>query len=240
MNVLLIQNCFTEGFGLYESIIKRIASKVEVIHPYRDDPFPNVQSTDAVVVGGTPISVYDFTSYPFLQREFDFLKAVLGKNIPSLGICFGAQLLSLAMGGTVTQNPQKEIGVYVVELTESGKTDPTLKGFPPRFPVLQWHQDTFSVPPNAELLVTGQTCRNQMFRAGNSIGVQFHLEIGSKEADNWCIAYAEELHSFGKRRNDISAELEVVEKQMTLLAEKIILNFLNTIKEDTYDSRYRS
>lgn len=240
MNVLLIQNCSTEGFGLYESVLRRIASKVEEVHPYRDDPFPDVRSLDAVVVGGTPISAYNFNGYPFLQREFDFLKAVLDKNIPCLGICFGAQLLSLALGGTVTQNPQKEIGVYEVELTESGKTDPSLKGFPPLFPVFQWHQDTFSVPPNAELLVAGQICRNQMFRAGNAIGVQFHLEIGSKEADSWCTAYAEKLRSFGKRRDEILDEVKAMEKQMAMLTEKLMLNFMSTIKEDTYDSRNRS
>jgi GMP synthase (glutamine-hydrolysing) len=240
MNVLLIQNCSTEGFGLYESVLRRIASKVDVTHPYRNDPFPNLQGLDAIIIGGTPISVYYLEEYSFLQREFDFLKAVLTMNIPCLGICFGAQLLSLALGGKVTRNPQKEIGISEVELTPAGRINPSLKGFPLRFTVFQWHQDTFSVPPNAELLVTGQTCRNQIFRAGNAIGVQFHLEIGSKEADSWCSVYAEELKSFGKRREDISAEFKTVEKQMTMLAEKLMLNFMSTIKEDTHDSRNRS
>ncbi|MGB8657611.1 MAG: type 1 glutamine amidotransferase [Candidatus Zixiibacteriota bacterium] len=225
MNVLLIHNCITEGFGLYETILRPIASKVKAIHPYRGDLFPNVHGIDTVIVGGTPISAYHLGNHPFLQQEFSFLKEVIAANVPCLGICFGAQLLSLALGGTVIRSPQKEIGVYEAELTESGTTDPSLKGFPRRFPVFQWHQDTFSVPPNAELLVTGRTCRNQMFRAGNAVGVQFHLETGSKEADSWCTAYAEELQSFGKRRDDISVECEAAEKQMALLAERMITNF---------------
>ena len=53
MNVLLIQNCSTEGFGHYETTLKRIASKVQVVHQYRGDPFPNVRGVDAVIVGGT-------------------------------------------------------------------------------------------------------------------------------------------------------------------------------------------
>jgi GMP synthase (glutamine-hydrolysing) len=228
MNVLLIQNCSTEGFGLYETTLRRIASKVEVVHPYRGDPFPNIRGIDAIVVVGTQVSAYHLERHAFLQEEFAFLKAVLVKNIPCLGICFGAQLLALALGGTVTRNPQMEIGVYEVELTDAGKTDPSLKGFPARFPVFQWHGDTFSVPPNAELLAVGDTCRNQMFRAGNAIGVQFHLEIGSKEANNWCNAYVEELHSFGKRKDEIIAEVEAIERQMEVLAEKLMLNFTSS------------
>lgn len=233
MNILLIQNCSIEGFGLYETTLRRTASKVEVIHPYRGDPFPNVRELDAVVVGGTPVSAYHLERHAFLQKEFDFLKAVLAKDIPCLGICFGAQLLSLALGGTVSRNPQIEIGVYEVELTDAGKTNRSLRGFPARFPVFQWHGDTFSIPPNAQLLAVGHTCRNQMFRAGNAIGVQFHLEIGSKEANSWCSAYAEELQSFGKQKEEIVAEVEAVEKQMAMLAERMILNFTSCSQLDS-------
>jgi GMP synthase (glutamine-hydrolysing) len=226
MNVLLIQNCSAERFGLYETTLKRITSKAQVIHPYRGESFPNVQTLDVVVAGGTSISAYHLERHAFLQKELGFLKAALAENVPCLGICFGAQLLSLALGGTVTRNPQMEIGVYEMELTNAGKIDPSLKGFPARFPVFQWHGDTFSVPPNAELLVVGNICRNQMFRTGNAIGVQFHLEIGSKDANNWCSAYAEELQSFGKRKDEIITEVEKVEKQMTMLAERMMLNFM--------------
>ena len=34
MSILLIQNTSTEGFELYESALKRIDFKVDVIHPY--------------------------------------------------------------------------------------------------------------------------------------------------------------------------------------------------------------
>jgi GMP synthase-like glutamine amidotransferase len=183
MNFILIQNCSTEGFGLYETTLRRIASKVEVVHPYRGDPFPNIRGVDAVLVSGTPVSAYHLDNHLYLQKEYDFLKAIIDQNIPCLGICFGAQLLALALGGNVSRNREREIGVYDVQLTESGKIDPSLKGFPLHFPVFQWHGDTFLVPPNAELLAFGHPCKNQMFRAGNSIGVQFHLEIGSKETD---------------------------------------------------------
>jgi GMP synthase-like glutamine amidotransferase len=85
MNVLLIQNCSTEGFGLYETILSRIASKVEVIYPYRGDSFPNVRTLDAIIVGGTPVSAYHLDNHLYLQKEYDFLKAVIDQNIPCLG-----------------------------------------------------------------------------------------------------------------------------------------------------------
>jgi GMP synthase (glutamine-hydrolysing) len=240
MHVLLIQNCSTEGFGLYETFLKQRDFNVEILHPYRGDPFHNAKDIDAVIIGGTPVSASRLANHPYLLNELVFLKVVIAKNIPCLGICFGAQLLSLALGGEVTQNPQKEIGIYEVELTQTGKIDPVLKGFPARFPVFQWHSDTFSVPLHGELLAKGQACRNQMFRLGKSVGIQFHLEIDSPEADRWCSEYAEELKSFGKSREDISAEFKPVEKQMAELAEKLISNFMSQIMEDTYDTRNRS
>jgi GMP synthase (glutamine-hydrolysing) len=233
MKVLLIQNCSVEGFGFYEVVLRRIASDVKVIHPYRGEPFPGARDFDAVIIGGTPVSAYLWETHPYLREEHSFLKTIIAEDIPCLGICFGAQLLSLILGGTVTNSLRKEIGIYQIELTEFGKNDPCLTGFPARFSVFQWHGDTFFVPPLANLLAVGQTCRNQMFRLGRAVGVQFHLEIDSQEAGSWCDAYAEELKSFGKTKDHISAQFKPAEKQMALLAEKLIHNFLNRNNQDS-------
>jgi GMP synthase-like glutamine amidotransferase len=96
MNVLLIQNCSTEGFGLYETYLKQRNLNMETLHPYQGNPFPNAKDIDVVIIGGTPVSTLSLAHHPYQQKELAFLEVVIVNNIPCLGICFGAQLLSLA------------------------------------------------------------------------------------------------------------------------------------------------
>jgi GMP synthase (glutamine-hydrolysing) len=44
-------------------------------------------------------------------------------------------------------------------------------------PVLHWHEDTFTIPPGAELLASSDRCVNQAFRVGHAFGLQFHIEL---------------------------------------------------------------
>jgi GMP synthase-like glutamine amidotransferase len=64
-----------------------------------------------------------------------------------------------------------------------------------RFPVLQWHSDTFDLPPGATLLATSDACASQAFAAGSSYGLQFHLEAPPDLAATWLEidAYRESL-----------------------------------------------
>jgi GMP synthase-like glutamine amidotransferase len=119
-----------------------------------------------------------------------------------------------------------EIGAYEVRLTEDGSVDPLLRGFPPRFPVFHWHGDTFGIPRGATLLVQGRDCRNQMFRKAKVVGVQFHLEVASPEAEIWANEYVDELAAFGKGKDEVVAECRERDQQMKVLAQRLLGNFL--------------
>lgn len=61
------------------------------------------------------------------------------------------------------------------------------------------------MPPGAELLVTGEASRNQMFRKANMVGVTFHLEL-SAAAGRYARAYGQELWGVGKTAAEVVAE----------------------------------
>jgi GMP synthase (glutamine-hydrolysing) len=193
MAILAIQNCEIEGFGRYGRCLEAWGMPFEVVKPYRGEALPPLVGFDAILVGGTPLSAYALHEYPFLRDESDYLAEAVYRGKPCLGICCGAQLLAQALGAQVLPGQEKEIGGYQVRLTEAGAQDEMMAGFPPTFPVFHWHGDTFELPLIAELLVEGQACRNQMFRAGPVVGIQFHLEVGPEEAAAWADEYAEEL-----------------------------------------------
>ncbi len=223
MRVLFVQNCELEGIGFYGPLLEQGGCTVDVHPAWRGGPFPSPEDFDLVLAGGTPIAAYDAEDHAFLRDELRFLSRVLELDLPYLGICAGGQLLARVLGAEVGRNPVREIGGYEVELTAEGANDPLFAGFPARFPVFHWHGDTFEVPADATLLATGEACRNQAFRRGRAVALQFHLEVGPEAAGAWAEAYAAELPP-GKTAADVRGECAAGAPAMNALAEHLIGN----------------
>jgi GMP synthase (glutamine-hydrolysing) len=101
------------------------------------------------------------------------------RRLPFLGVCYGHQLLGVALGAQVAREPAGvELGNVSISLTDAGRADPLFEGVPPEFEALQSHQDSvLSLPAGAELLAVGAHTRIQSFRYGECLrGVQFHPE----------------------------------------------------------------
>lgn len=146
-------------------------------HCYAGEALPAPDDYDLLVVMGGPMGVYDETDHPWLAEEKKAIAAAVAAGRPVLGICLGAQLLAVVLGGSVSRNPVPEIGWFPVTLTEAGAAEPILAGFPPTFYAFHWHGDTFSLPPGAVLAASSAACANQAFvYQGRVVGLQFHLE----------------------------------------------------------------
>ncbi|MFI6661596.1 type 1 glutamine amidotransferase [Streptomyces sp. NPDC050523] len=131
--------------------------------------FPAADRWDLVVSLGAPWSVYDERAVgPWLPGELALLRKAHHLGVPVLGVCFGAQALTTALGGSVEASPSAEIGWVEVDTD-----DPSLIGPGPWF---QWHYDRCVLPPGAKELARNAVCP-QAFRVGRSLGVQFHPEI---------------------------------------------------------------
>jgi GMP synthase-like glutamine amidotransferase len=227
VEALFIQNCVTEDIGLYGTCLQDCGISYYVHRAYVGKAFPSADRFDVFIVGGTPVSIYDASGHDFLRREIVYLREVVKSEKPYLGICAGAQLLAGLLGAEVRRNPVMEIGSYVVRLTAAGRRSEFFRGFPEVFPVFQWHGDTFDIPVGAELLVTGIDCKNQAFSSGNSLGLQFHLEVVPQAASKWADEYRDELERVGKTKEQIVKECRGNGEQMGDLAGKLIRNFLN-------------
>ena len=229
MAILGIQNCAVETFGRYEQSLVERGVEYRIVHPYLGEAFPPLADFDALLVGGTPISVHAIDEVPFLRAEHEYLADALASEMACFGICFGGQILARLLGARVRSCEPKEIGGYNVDLTAAGQQDCVLSQFPRKFPVFHWHGDTFDVPIEADLLVEGSPCQNQMFRHGRVIGVQFHLEVGAHEASEWIRAYADELAGFGKDEAEVVKECCEQEDVMARLADQLLANFLRGV-----------
>lgn len=140
--------------------------------------FPAPDAFDALVVMGGPMNVYQEQTHPWLAAEKRAIRAAVEAGRGVVGVCLGAQLLAVALGGSVRRNPEPEIGWFPVELTPAGRDSAVFGALPLRFTAGLWHGDTFELPADAARTLSSDVCANQAFElaGGRVMGWQFHLE----------------------------------------------------------------
>lgn len=142
----------------------------------RDDVLPADAADDAdlVIVLGSEWTLARTMDAPddppqaaaAIAAETALVRRRVEQGKPVLGICFGGQLLSQALGGVVTRQAAPHIAW---ETPESDVEEL-------RVPWVLLHNDAFTVPPGAELLAEADHAPIA-FRHGSAWGVQFHPEV---------------------------------------------------------------
>lgn len=235
--IAVIQNCEIESPGFLGSYLNEKKIPFMHIHAYNDDPLPEPGEVSLIVALGTPTSVTEYRKHPFLVREFELITNSLRESTPILGLCFGAQLLAHALGAKVQANKVKEIGLKTTKLTDAGTSDPVFAGFPPEFPVFQWHGDTWRNPFGAEWLATSDNCKYQAFRQGVHVGLQFHLEADPDEIPRWCEAYQSELDEEGLSADVIIKAVHDAAETLREANYRMMDNYLELVQAEQTESR---
>ena len=153
-------------------------------------------SGDFLLIMGGPMSVND--SDVWITQELHFLQTSMKRNIPILGVCFGAQLLARALGASVTRGPVFEIGMVPVTLTYEARFDPVFRQMPKSFPVFQWHGEGMTLPQKAVPLAASAHFPVQAFQVQDRIyGLLFHLEMNEAGMRALCQECPEDMEQGG-------------------------------------------
>jgi GMP synthase (glutamine-hydrolysing) len=229
MNALIIKHVDIEGPGLIEYCLKQIKISYQILCLDADIHLPKLDDFTHIIILGGPMNVYEEDRYPFLRKEDLFIKEAIQRGKFILGICLGAQLIAKALGAKVSKAPVKEIGWYDVSLTRIGSRDPLFSNLPKRFPVFQWHEDTFEIPKAGKLVATSSLVPHQAFRYGdNAYGLQFHLELTEDMIQEWMETYEEEFRSVQNSlfsKTEILTETEIKIETYTRRGRQFLMNF---------------
>jgi GMP synthase (glutamine-hydrolysing) len=181
--VLAFRHIPMEHLGFIADALDSHQIEYEYVDLYRRSRAA-IREADALIFMGGPMSAND--ELPYIRDELDLIREAVSLRKPILGVCLGAQLIAKALGALVYANRVKEIGWYPVHWTDAAAEDPVHEGLFGSDVVFHWHNETFDLPPGAELLAYSDACRNQAYRAGENIyGLQFHLEATPEMVADW-------------------------------------------------------
>ena len=193
---LIIRHVPHEGVAGFREPVENAGYHVDRID-VADPAFASIdlREPDLLIMMGGPMGVYEQDQHPWIRCQLRRLTHRLEADRPTLGVCFGAQMIAEAMGGKVFAGPHKEVGFHPVSVHAK---DSPLQHIA-QVPVLHWHGDTFTQPPGAELLASSHVYDHQAFRRGrNILALQSHAEMGmDPRFDAWIEQWPEAVEEAG-------------------------------------------
>jgi GMP synthase (glutamine-hydrolysing) len=188
---------------------------------------PPQDGFDGLVVLGGAMGAYEIGLHPWLADEKMFLRRQVEEGVPVLGICLGSQLLAAALGGSAYLAKIPEAGVIRLDYTIQGKEHPVLGQAGER--VFCLHQDTFELPPGAELLASSASYP-LAFEIGSALALQFHPEVDAAQAIQWASTEeADHLRRAGVSLQRFIRELTEAEAELEAAAVRLFDAWMETL-----------
>lgn len=137
------------------------------------------RSVDGIVITGSPSSLTE--PEPWMDGGVELIGRARDRGTPVLGVCFGHQLLGVALGARVIQNPEGwEFATQTIELDGDGPGDPLFAGVGPRLEVNQAHRDIIdpvTLPASTRVLARNPKGIQAIADGPHLRGIQFHPEF---------------------------------------------------------------
>lgn len=186
--LLVIQPDEQDPIGPLGDWLSDAGAELALVTPPAQPVPENLDGYAGLVCLGGHMGAYDDFDHPWLADVRRLLAEAVTRQRPTLAICLGAQLLTVAAGGRVVVAPDgPEVGPLLVAKRDVGWNDPLFADLPFMPDVMQFHSDSIdALPPNATLLASGTLYQNQAFRIGKCVyGLQFHIETTTELVLGW-------------------------------------------------------
>ena len=197
---------------------------VRLLHKGDELP-PDLDNVDGVVSMGGPQDTDQIDDVPWMAGEIAMIKQAHERGIPVLGVCLGAQLIAVALGGEVAKMDTPELGMAKTTLSFFGSNDPILTGLPWNHTMMHAHGcEVTKAPPGGTPapLASSKACKVQAFRVGlTTYGFQYHFEWDKQRcmdiidnSPNW-------TQAIGTTKEELKAGVEAHYKMYRHLGDRL-------------------
>lgn len=198
--LLIIEHESDSGPAMLAERAQELGFDITLINAHDGVPL-SISNFDCLLVMGAVPSVCDADIQTWFQPEVALIRDADSKGVPIFGVCFGAQAMAVAFGGSVTRAVEPEIGWYNVE-TNDPQTIPT-------GPFFEWHVDAITPPADATILAQTSVCV-QAYTLRNHLAVQFHPEVTAVQISEWSDSDPEALQELGLSKEGLLARTSSV------------------------------
>lgn len=209
---------------MFEEMLLAVDPDIEMaVYDLTNNLFPvDLNACDAYIITGSQFSAYD--DIPWINKAKQLVTDLYQAKIPTIGICFGHQLIAESLGGKVDKASDKGWGVgvhhwqvkensewMVTESPKAPKVSTSLKRLK-SFALRASHQDQVTkLPSNAKLFARSDFCPIAGFQIDDHIlSFQGHPEFSK--------AYAKAL----------------IKKRVKRIGEKASQKAVKSLKQETH------
>lgn len=147
--------------GSYADMLSALLAKVdpsltfEVVAVMDGAPLPAITACDGWLITGSRHGVYE--ELPWMLALEAFLREAVAARIPTVGICFGHQILAKALGARVEKADSGwGVGPHTYAVTEQAAW---MDGFQDSLTINAMHQDqVLTLPPGARVIASSDFC----------------------------------------------------------------------------------
>ena len=159
----------------------------------RGDVLPDPDECSGAVITGSASMVTE--RLPWSENAAGWIRTAMDVELPMLGVCYGHQLMSHALGGRVDYLPGgREMGTVRLTVNEKARVDALAATLPEAFDAHATHeQSVLELPRDAVSLARSERDPNHLVRYGkHAVSTQFHPEFS-----------AEVMRAYIRRRHDV-------------------------------------
>lgn len=173
MHITFLQNHVESGPGLLQEYCKEQGWTTSCIIEGKGASWVD-QKADVYVFLGSLHSVNE-GNRAIVSNQKRIVKELVASDRPVFGICFGAQLIADAIGGSVSPLEQRCDGWHqITEFVSDEWMGPWFK----------WHEEWIAPPETVEILARDKEIV-QVFKFQKLLGVQFHPEVSASALRQW-------------------------------------------------------